>query len=53
MKAHKPRIPKVLALVERVALRPNIHVYLQSDRRQPFNESGVFRYYPELDIKEL
>ena len=53
MKAHKPRIPQVLALVERVALRPNIHVYLQSDRRQPFNESGVFRYYPELDIKEL
>jgi glutathione S-transferase len=52
MNGHRPRIPKILTLVERVALRPNIHAYLQSDRRQPFNESGIFRYYPELDIKE-
>jgi len=22
---------------------------MQSDRRQPFNESGIFRHYPELD----
>lgn len=49
MAAQQPRVPKVLALVDRVAQRPNIKAYLQSDRRQPFNESGIFRHYPELD----
>lgn len=49
MKARRPGIPHTLALVERVAQRPNIKAYLQSDRRQPFNESGIFRHYPELD----
>ena len=49
MKAHKPRIPRTLTLVERVAERPGIKTYLQSERRQPFNESGIFRHYPELD----
>lgn len=49
MKTHRPRMPRILALVERVAARPGIQAYLQSDRRQPFNESGIFRHYPELD----
>lgn len=40
---------KVIALAERVAERPNIQAYLASDRRLPFNESGIFRHYPELD----
>jgi glutathione S-transferase len=26
-----------------------IEAYLASDRRLPFNEDGIFRYYPELD----
>jgi glutathione S-transferase len=26
-----------------------IEQYLASDRRLPFNEDGIFRYYPELD----
>ncbi len=53
LKARYPRIPLTLALVERVAQRPNIQAYLRSERRQPFNESGVFRHYPELDSGPL
>jgi glutathione S-transferase len=41
--------PLLLGLCETVAARPNIAAYLKSDRREPFNESCVFRYYPELD----
>ncbi|MBV8798285.1 MAG: glutathione S-transferase [Alphaproteobacteria bacterium] len=37
------------ALHDRVAKRPRIAAYLKSDRRQPFNEDGLFRHYPELD----
>jgi glutathione S-transferase len=29
--------------------RPGIRAYLASERRLPFNESGIFRRYPELD----
>ncbi len=42
-------VPKVAALRDRVAARPRIRAYLQSDRRLPFNEDGIFRHYPELD----
>jgi len=34
---------------DRVAERKNIAAYLSSDRRIPFNESGIFRRYGELD----
>jgi glutathione S-transferase len=37
------------ALRDRVAARPGISAYLASERRIPFNEEGIFRYYPELD----
>lgn len=43
------RYPALVALHDLVAKRPNIARYLKSDRRLPFNETGVFRYYPELD----
>ena len=43
------RYPKLAALAGNVAKRPNIARYLASARRIPFNESGVFRHYPELD----
>jgi len=43
------RYPKVVALHDAVAKRPNIARYLASDRRIPFNETGIFRHYPELD----
>jgi glutathione S-transferase len=42
-------IPRLVALHDRVAARPNITAYLQSERRIPFNESGIFRRYSELD----
>jgi glutathione S-transferase len=32
-----------------VAQRKNIAAYLASPRRIPFNQSGLFRRYPELD----
>jgi glutathione S-transferase len=41
--------PALAALVGSVAELPNVAAYLASDRRIPFNESGIFRCYPELD----
>ncbi|HET7306764.1 MAG TPA: glutathione S-transferase [Gammaproteobacteria bacterium] len=41
--------PKVMALHQRVAARERIAAYLASEGRVPFNESGIFRHYPELD----
>jgi glutathione S-transferase len=41
--------PALAALAASVAALPNVAAYLGSDRRIPFNESGVFRHYPELD----
>lgn len=41
--------PRVTALRDRVAVVPGIAAYLRSGRRIPFNESGIFRHYPELD----
>jgi glutathione S-transferase len=41
--------PALSAVHDRVADRPNIAAYLASKRRVPFNETGIFRHYPELD----
>ncbi len=41
--------PKLAALAAQVEQRPNVARYLASPRRIPFNESGIFRHYPELD----
>ncbi len=43
------KLPRIVALRDRVAARPRLAVYLASDRRIPFNEDGIFRHYPELD----
>ncbi len=45
----EPKFPRVIALRDRVAARPRIARYLTSKRRQPFNQMGIFRHYPELD----
>jgi len=45
----EPSYPVVVALHDRVAARPNIAAYLASKRRMPFNETGIFRHYPELE----
>lgn len=47
----KPSIPRLMALQAHVAGRPNVAAYLASSRRIPFNENGIFRHYPELDIQ--
>jgi glutathione S-transferase len=49
MKRLSRKLPLLRALHDRVAQRPHIAVYLASPRRLAFNESGIFRHYPELD----
>jgi glutathione S-transferase len=43
------RYPGLAAVHERVQRRPNVARYLASGRRLAFNESDLFRHYPELD----
>jgi glutathione S-transferase len=40
---------RLVALHDWVAVRPRVAAYLASPRRISFNESGIFRRYPELD----
>ena len=47
----EPKHPRTVALHDRVASRPRIAAYLASPRRIPFNEKGIFRHYPELDLQ--
>lgn len=44
------RCRRLAALHDRVAERPAVAAYLASPRRIPFNEMGIFRRYPELDV---
>ncbi|MFB9949453.1 glutathione S-transferase [Rhizobium puerariae] len=41
--------PLIAKLRDIVRNRPNIETYVKSRRRLEFNESGIFRHYPELD----
>ena len=45
------QVPGLLDLKSRVEQRPRIAAYLASTRRLPFNEQGLFRHYPELDLR--
>ena len=49
MARRKRHYPRLIALHDKVAERPEISVYLSSARRIDFNEDGVFRDYPELE----
>jgi glutathione S-transferase len=49
MKRIEGEVPRVVAVRDGVATRERIKKYLASPRRLAFNESGVFRHYPELD----
>jgi glutathione S-transferase len=49
MKAIERDVPRVVAVRDKVAGRGRLKKYLTSPRRIPFNESGIFRHYPELD----
>jgi len=41
--------PRVSALHDGVGMHKRVKAYLESDRRLPFSEEGIFRHYPELD----
>jgi glutathione S-transferase len=43
------RHARLTDLHDRVASRPRIAAYLESPRRIPFNQAGIFRSYVELD----
>ena len=49
MRSIEGDVPRVVAVRDKVAERDRIKKYLKSPRRIPFNESGIFRHYPELD----
>lgn len=49
MKRFEGKVPRVIELRDRVAVRPRIKTYLASRRRIPFSEDGIFRHYPALD----
>jgi glutathione S-transferase len=49
MERIEPKVPRVVDLHDRVRDRPSIAAYLQSPRRIPFNEQGIFRHYKALD----
>lgn len=45
----KQKLKHLRGLRDRVAARPKLAAYLASPRRIPFNETGIFRHYAELD----
>lgn len=49
MASVEKKTPHLVALAQRVAGRPNLRLYLASERRIPFNTDGIFRHYPELE----
>src|SRR6266508_99878 len=49
MERLEPKYRRLIALHDRVSTRPRVAAYLRSGRRIPFNQEGIFRYYPELD----
>lgn len=49
MKRFEKKVPLLVALHDRVAARPRIKAYLASDRRIPFSQWGIYRYFKELD----
>ncbi|SEI92087.1 glutathione S-transferase [Paraburkholderia diazotrophica] len=49
MKHFGQHYPRLAALHDAVLKRPNIAAYLASGRRLSYNETGIFRHYPELD----
>jgi glutathione S-transferase len=49
MRRMERKYGRVVQLHDRVAERPRIAAYLNSERRIPFNQMGIFRHYPELD----
>ncbi len=51
MKTLERKFPRLPRIHGRVAARPRIAAYLDSGRRVPFNQHGIFRRYAELDAR--
>lgn len=51
MRRYESQYPNLARLHASVKARPKLAAYLASPRRLAFNESGIFRRYPELDIE--
>jgi glutathione S-transferase len=51
MRRFEKKVPRIVALHDRVAARPRIAAYLASERRIPFSQWGIYRYFKELDNK--
>jgi glutathione S-transferase len=49
MKRFEKKIPGLVALHARVAKRPRVAAYMASQRRIPFSQWGIYRYFKELD----
>jgi glutathione S-transferase len=49
MKRFEKKVPRLIALYDRVAKRPRIAAYLASKRRIAFSQWGIYRYFKELD----
>jgi glutathione S-transferase len=49
MKRMERKIPRLVALHDRVAKRPRIAAYLASERRIAFSQWGIYRYFKALD----
>ena len=49
MKRFEKKVPRLVALHERIAARPRIAAYLASQRRITFSQWGIYRYFKELD----
>jgi glutathione S-transferase len=49
MKRFERKVPRIVALHDRVARRPRIAAYLASDRRIAFSQWGIYRYFKDLD----
>ena len=50
MHYHEPNYPCLAGLRDTVKARPRLATYLASPHRLAFNENGIFRRYPELDV---
>jgi glutathione S-transferase len=49
MKRFEKKVPRLIALHDRIAKRPRIAAYLASKRRIAFSQWGIYRYFKELD----
>ena len=49
MKRFEKKVPRVIALHDRVQKRPRVAKYLSSERRVAFSQWGIYRYFKELD----